>query len=100
KFAIPATLDCGPVAVGGVGGRLDVFLVRLREPEYLFQFLIVLAPACKHLNAQAAFVPRTGDDCAAVLVVNVLRSADLSVADPRLAVERTIWTVVKDCARE
>jgi hypothetical protein len=38
KFAIPATLDYGPFAVGCVSGRLDVFLVRLREPEYHFTF--------------------------------------------------------------
>jgi hypothetical protein len=35
----------------------------------------------------------------AVLVINVLRSAGLAVADPRLAVERAIWTVVKDSPR-
>src|SRR6516225_7897307 len=57
------------------------------------------APACKYLNAQAALIPRTGDDCVAVLVINVLRSAGLAVADPRLAVERAIWTVVKDSPR-
>src|SRR5262249_6710362 len=60
KFAIPATLDCGPVAVGAVSGRLYVFPVRLRKPDYLFQLFIVLAPACKYLNAQAALIPRTG----------------------------------------